>query len=253
MLNREELEKSLDGMIPTFFYSETDSTNKRAREYAELHKVDGAVLFVASRQSAGRGRLGRSFVSDDGGIYMSVLMPGNGESPTEITARAAVAAAKAIEKFCGLKIGIKWVNDLYINEKKLAGILTEGVFDEKGKLSYFIVGMGINVYKNANLTANIPIATTLEDALNLRVNINQLARELALAIEGIFRLTSPLEEYRKRCILIGRPVSVIGYDDSYEALCVGVDDDYSLIVRRSTDGELVRVFTGEVSVRLDVS
>ena len=249
-MNENEIKRELRGKIELFYYTETDSTNKRAGEYARTAEKIKPTLFIARRQSAGRGRLGRAFLSDDGGIYMSLLMPSSNLNVMEITPKAAALAADVLDRSIGLEVGIKWVNDLYINGKKLAGILTEGAFDENGNLRYFIVGMGINVYKNASLTANCPIATTIEDALGKRVDINALAAELAMRIMEDLENSDCLQGYRDRCIVIGKRVTVLGYNESYPAMCLGVDDDYSLIVRRESDGEIIKISTGEVSIRL---
>ncbi|MBQ8879217.1 MAG: biotin--[Clostridia bacterium] len=250
MLLSEKIAEDLPSDMKIVFYDKTDSTNTRAKEYARGKEKIEPTLFIAASQSDGRGRLGRSFSSDEGGIYMSLLMPPLPIDPMEITCRGAVAVCLCLERLYGLGVGIKWVNDIYVNGKKLAGILTEGTFDENGNLSYFVVGMGINVYKNTDLTTNLPIATTIEDVLSKRVDINELAATLAVSIADISSLESPVSEYRKRCITVGKRVTVIGYNDSYPARCIGVEDDYSLTVRRESDGELIRVFTGEVSVRL---
>ena len=248
-LLRDEIAKTLPDSIELIYYGKTDSTNKRAKEYAAGKETIAPTLFIAASQSDGRGRLGRSFLSDEGGIYMSLLMPAEDVMPTEITCRVAVAASVYLEKKYGLKVLIKWVNDLYVNDKKLAGILTEGVFDENGKLRYYIVGMGINVYKNSDLTTNLPIATTIEDALGKKVDINELASGLAVETACASRYENPISEYRRRCLTVGRKVTVCGYGESYGARCIGVEDDYSLSVERESDGERLRIFTGEVSVR----
>ena len=231
--------------LPLVFFSECESTNDEARKYARLTEGEG--VFVAARQSAGRGRRGRSFLSPEGGIYLSILRRGAGElSPAKITAVAAVRAASVIERYLGLSVDIKWVNDLYYNGKKLAGILTEGEFDENGKLRYYVVGMGINVYKNDDFCREMPIATTLEDALGKSVDINELCASLIDAIlsdEG--GGGAALEEYRERCITLGQRVLVKSLAEEYEAEAVRVLEDYSLEVRLP-DGETRRVFSGEV-------
>ena len=239
-----------------FRYEVCDSTNTRAREYARLAMENDALsdaVFIAEKQTAGRGRRGRSFLSPEGGIYASFLFFGGAEALdiSSLTARAAVVAAGAIESFCKVKIDIKWVNDLYINGKKVAGILTEGEFDENGKLRYFIVGMGINVYKIDDFERILPIATTLEDEICERPNKEKILAELIrgmreeLLCQGSAEM---LSEYRKRCNLIGRRVTVMRGEEMYEALVLSVKDDYALEVRFDS-GKIVSLNSGEVSCK----
>ncbi|MBQ2876159.1 MAG: biotin--[Clostridia bacterium] len=228
-------------------YEECDSTNTRAREYAR--EVGREAVFLADRQSAGRGRRGRSFLSERGGIYISFLYLPSGEELdiAGITAKAAVLAARAIEAATGIAADIKWVNDLYLNGKKVAGILTEGEFDEEGKLRYYVVGMGINVYKIHSFEEKMPIATTLSDYANCEINFDNLCGELIAAMRGESPSDSELlSEYRRRCNLIGKTVSVHRGDEEYEAVVLGVNEDYSLSVETA---EGVRSLnSGEVSL-----
>jgi len=227
-------------------YEACDSTNERAREYAK--EFSSEAVFLADRQTAGRGRRGRSFLSEAGGIYISFLyFPRGGEVDISgITAKSAVILARAIEKVTGVRCDIKWVNDLYIKGKKIAGILTEGEFDENGKLAYYVVGMGINVYKNLDFCRKMPIATTLEDAVGCTVDINGLCSALIGAVlsDGCDGREA-LEEYRSRCITVGQRVLVKSEAEEYEAEALSVLDDYSLQIRLMT-GEIRRVFSGEV-------
>ena len=190
-------------------------------------------------------------MSREGGIYLSLLMPGaDGGDVTEITAAAAVKAARALKSVLGLEVGIKWVNDLYVNGKKLAGILTEGVFGEDGKLAYYILGMGINVYKIEDFASVLPIATSIEDVLGERVDINILAAAIIDALVGEIDKEESLSEYRRRSVVTGKELVVVGAEVSYPAVAEEILDDYSLLVRRLDNDERVRVFTGEVSVKL---
>ena len=251
VLEGEKIEATLEGRVRTFFYDVTDSTNTRAKEYARTTVLTEPCAFIAREQTAGRGRLGRSFLSRCGGIYLSLLIPADGDvTPTDITAMAAVKAAGAIRDTVGLEVGIKWVNDLYVDGKKLAGILTEGVFGDNGKLAYYIVGMGINVYKIGDFSEILPIATSIEDVLGERVNINKLAAALTLALASNIDREECLTEYRRRSVVTGRRLTVVGAGGSYTARAVEILDDYSLLVEREADGARVRVFTGEVSVKL---
>lgn len=131
-------------------YLETGSTNDAARQLAEQGAAEGTVV-VAEEQALGRGRLGRSWLSERGaGIYVSILLrpvvkPGDA---TVLTLVAAVAASEAIEQACGLTADIKWPNDLLLSGRKCCGILSEMQADKDG-IRYVIVGIGINVNHSA--------------------------------------------------------------------------------------------------------
>ena len=254
MLNKEKIADELRkiGVRPPkiIYYDLTDSTNTRAKEYARASAGEGeTVVFIADGQTGGRGRLGRSFVSRRGaGIYISILTypEERGADATAATARAAVCLARAIESACECKIGIKWVNDLYLGGRKLAGILTEGEMDSEGKIAYQVVGMGINVYKNALSDEISAIATSLEGE-----EIPPPDRsELAARIIGEF-LTHGGDchaEYKARSVILGKTVTVIKPNESYTARVLDINPDYSLSVER--EGKTERLFTGEISLKI---
>ena len=136
--------------IPVFCSDSTESTNLDAKKYAEEHPETPCALFIADSQTAGRGRLGRSFLSQGGvGLYFSLLLRGVGEAmdALSLTTYSAVALCRALRRVSDIEPKIKWVNDIYVGEKKLAGILTEGRLctEESGKLDYAIIGIGVNV------------------------------------------------------------------------------------------------------------
>ncbi len=254
MLSEKRIIEELKRLgVPTpkiICYGLTDSTNTRAKEYARANR-DGreTVVFIADGQTAGRGRLGRGFVSERGaGIYMSILTypEKSGADATAETARAAVALALATEDLCDCKIDIKWVNDLYIGDKKLAGILAEGEMDERGNLAYQVVGMGINVYKNAISDEISAIATSLEGEGIMPPDRSALAariiKELLTGGGDFYR------EYKARSLVIGRDVTVIKPAGSYEARVLDLNPDFSLKIQ--TESGIERLFTGEVSLKI---
>ncbi|MEG2274318.1 MAG: biotin--[acetyl-CoA-carboxylase] ligase, partial [Clostridia bacterium] len=129
-----------------YFFDEVDSTNNFALTLAQNGVAEGA-LVVATQQSNGKGRVGKSFVSPKGGIYMSVVLRPNCPlaEATLLTPMAAVAVAKAIRKLCNVDAKIKWVNDIYLDGKKICGILTQAVTDfENEHVAAVVVGIGIN-------------------------------------------------------------------------------------------------------------
>ena len=236
---------------------EIASTNTALREAAQAGAPHGTVLIAAS-QSAGRGRRGRTFFSPDGtGLYISVLL-----RPTiaagravRITTAAAVAAADAIALVTGKEVGIKWVNDLFLNGKKVAGILTEGGTDESGALAYAVLGIGINILPPPGgfpeEIADIAGALLREAEADIR------ARLAASFLTEFFRLYGEIAddrpaymgEYRRRCFVIERRIEVIRGDARYGATALSVDDDAGLAVRKD-DGTEEILSSGEISIKI---
>lgn len=236
---------------PIVLYDLTDSTNKRALIYAAEQKPDEPMLFVAGRQSAGRGRLGRSFISPDGGIYMTILTKAApGADNTALTTYAVVAVCKALEEMTPLSPMIKWVNDVYIDGLKLAGILAQGAVDPAtGEITHIAVGIGLNVF------GDVPdelcgIATSLEREGYPIDRATLIARITEIYLSEIGSAGSPeaVEEYRRRSMLIGCEVNVISPSRTYCAKVVGIGDRCELIVAKE-DGAIEYISSGDVSVR----
>ena len=249
-----ELEKRGVSAPDICVFYETDSTNREARAYHDLHK-EGEAVFIADGQTAGRGRRGRSFCSPHGtGIYMSLLLHPKGELRdfTSVTTYTAVAVCRAIERVCGLRADIKWVNDVYYKGKKLGGILTEGALsDDMQTASYVIVGIGLNLAKRDFPPEIADIATSIEDITGQRPDRTHLIAEIILELlSGLDKLSSAeiIEEYRQRSYLIGREITVYKLTASYTARVIGVGEDASLVIRLA-DGRVEKLITGEVSVR----
>ena len=235
-----------------------DSTNNYAKQAAQNGAENGLVV-IANQQTGGRGRCGRTFLSPpDRGLYLTALLRPD-IAPADalpITALAAVAACRAVEKVCPLQSGIKWTNDLVLGNRKLAGILTEmGVEGESGALQYIVIGIGINVNQTAE---DFPpelaeVGTSLHIALGKPVSRTALAAALIGELDGMYDrlggdLTAELAEYRRRCVTLGRRVRILGSGMERTAEALDVDEAFGLIVRRE-DGTLETVRSGEVSVR----
>ena len=254
MLNKERIIEELKkiGVQPPkiIYYDLTDSTNTRAKEYAKENPENKEpVVFIANAQSAGRGRRGRSFVSNAGaGIYVSILTypDEQAEDSTAVTAKAAVALAKSVESLSKCETKIKWVNDLYLGGKKLAGILVEGETKENGKIAYQVVGMGINVYKNAISDEISEIATSIEGELNRVPDRCALAAEIVKNF--LFADSHYYEEYIARSFVIGKEVTVIKLTESYSAKVIDINTDFSLTIKHS--GKTERLFSGEISLKI---
>lgn len=231
-----------------------DSTNTRAKLLAEQGAGHGFLVGAAS-QTGGRGRMGRQFFSPkDSGIYISfVLRP---ELPVVravmITPMAAVAVARAIEALADVDVKIKWVNDLYINGRKVCGILSEASMDfERGRLEYAVLGIGVNVGEIDFPPELQDIATSIFNETGISVSGNQLIAEIANQLELLYEgleTASFMDEYRSRSNVIGCQVTVLRGSERFEAEVLDIDDQGRLVVQ--TDQGIEYVGSGEISIRV---
>lgn len=233
-------------------YEVLDSTNTTAREMALSGAAEGTVI-TAGSQRQGRGRFGRNFFSPDGsGIYMSIVLRPTVD-PLYITTAAAVAVAEAIQAVTPKTVGIKWVNDVYCDGKKVCGILTEGGFTD-GKLEYAVLGIGVNVAPPAKgfpaefaSRASAVFDTAVPSAVcrTLREDIlNRFSAYYADLAEKPF-----LEEYRRLSVLTGKTVGLSTPDGviTQHVTVQGIDDEFALLVI-GEDGCPKRLTSGEVSI-----
>ena len=232
-----------------------DSTNTYLKQLADSGAPEGTAV-VATMQTGGRGRLGRSFHSPTGGLYLSYLLRPDylPEELMHLTCAAAVAACDAVEAVCQLRPGIKWTNDLVIGKRKLGGILTELGFSGD-RLSYAIIGIGINCTQGSqDFPAEIAdIATSLAIETNNSNCRDSLESALVAAFDKLARnlLTNKeiyLSQYRASCVTMGKEILVVRGDDRYYATALDIDDAGGLIIRTS-DNTLHTVTSGEVSIR----
>ena len=235
--------------------NETDSTNNLAKKLAADGAEHGTAV-IADTQSSGRGRLGRSFVSPPGcGLYMSVIIrPDFGISCAPlITPCAACAAADAVEKLCGQAVGIKWVNDLYMNGRKICGILTESaVSADLGSLEYAVIGIGINVRSVRGIfdSTLARTATSVEDETGVQIDRSRLCAEILSSLENcITELPNRgfLDAYRRREILTGHEISANTGSENITGTAVGIDDNANLAVRLA-DGRELTLVSGEANL-----
>lgn len=241
------------GICTVEVISEADSTNRMAKEAALAGAKEGTLL-VARKQQLGKGRLGRSFFSPEGGIYMSVVLRPRiaAEKATFITTCAAVAVARAIEKETGLSAGIKWVNDIFVHGKKVCGILTEaGINFETGIPEYAVLGIGINVEKQSVPEELKGIVGCLEEETGTQINKSRLTAAVWNEFFSLYDELSTaayMEEYKNRSVLLGKTVTVISTEGDYEAKVCDIDKDGHLVIER--EGKKGILSSGEVSVRM---
>lgn len=238
--------------MPIYVYKSVTSTNDVAKEAAEAGRQDA--VFIANEQTSGRGRMGRKFISEaNRGVYMSFLLhPGcPAEDSALLTTAAAVAVCRAAESVADVICGIKWVNDVCIKEKKLAGILCEGAFGfESGQLNYAIVGIGTNIKAGAFPAEIADRATSLETEAGVIISRSRYAAALIEAVVSVFSDFSSgsfMDEYRARSFVTGRRIRVNCGTESYEATAEYITDRGALVASLP-GGERRTLSSGEVSI-----
>lgn len=222
------------------------STNALVKALAAQGLPEGTAL-LAETQSAGRGRLGRSFYSPAGsGLYLSVLLrPGKlANELLDLTARVAVCVQRAISDTCGFDAGIKWVNDLCLHGKKLGGILTELTGGERPAV---IIGIGINCDQTKFPSELTDIASSVYAETGVSVDREALAAAILRRLSTLYE-TDWLPAYRQHCVTLGKPVKVLFPQGEKEAFAVDVTDTAALLVEYP-DGTREEISSGEVSVR----
>lgn len=236
---------------------ESDGVSALTKEGLCFHKR----LLAAAEQTAGRGRMGRKFYSPSkSGIYFSfAYVPSAGvKDPYLYTITSVVGVCRAIRKIFGIQCSIKWVNDIYIEQKKICGILTEGITNPKtGRLECAVVGIGINILADENLPDE------LKDKAGGILGGNKaspasrtklLAACMCEILKSLDSNENIMEEYKSLSMLTGRSVRVsptIGDESrAYTATVLGISDSAALIVQKE-DGSKQELSTGEVSLKLN--
>lgn len=228
------------------------STNDRARALALSGEAEG-LLVLAEKQTAGRGRQGRPFFSPEGtGLYMSLLLrPETLLTPEKITAAAAVATACAVEEVSGRPAGIKWVNDIYMQGRKVAGILTEGGVDDAGRV-WVVLGIGVNLLPPEDgFPAELEAIAGAVFTQGEDVRRKELAEKIVEKFFWIYDEPDAsvcLKAYRERSVLQGKRVYITIDNKEAETSVLGIGEDFSLLVR-TAEGETRSLRSGEVRVR----
>ena len=242
--------------LPLVHYSAIDSTNLQARRLAETGAPHGACL-VAEHQSAGRGRLDRRWTAPDGAcLLFSLLLRPEALPLAEVfslTNLAALAVCQALEELCALAPAIKWPNDVYLDGRKLAGILTEFTARAE-RLDYVVVGVGLNVNLDPARLAELPApANSLfaasgrnwDRALVLAAILTKADALYAQLLAGGREVLG--QEYNRRSWLTGRRVTVRDGERVLEGLALGVAADGALLLEQSP-GQVTTVRHGDVSL-----
>lgn len=243
-------------LIKDIHYSiSIDSTNNRARILAEEGAPEG-ILVISEEQTAGRGRMGRSWISPPGtGIWMSVLLRPTISSSRAalITPLVAVALNRSIREVTGLPSGIKWPNDILIKGGKAAGILTE-IYLEQESIQYIIVGIGINVNTDyfpkeireeatsLSLSSGHPISRL---KILIAVLLELERQYLDFTVKGNF--DTILSDYRRMSVTIGERVNIVGRKGMGKAVALDIAENGGLLIEND-DGTIEEIISGEVQL-----
>ncbi|MBT9150119.1 MAG: Bifunctional ligase/repressor BirA [candidate division WS2 bacterium] len=236
------------------YYEKINSTQRVAGELAAAGADEGTIV-IAETQAAGRGRIGRSWASPPGGVYLSVILRPD-LKPTEavkFTLVAGISAVRAIAKLTDLEPKLKWPNDIIVAGKKVGGILTE-MNAEMDRINYIIIGIGINVNtRRAHFPEEIAgIATSLRAECGKEVSRVKLAQEILVQLESLYEDfgLSGFEPIRERwkafSNTIGARVSISSGGKEVKGEAIDIDGDGALILRKA-NGALERVIAGDVS------
>lgn len=253
-MTKEGIAEHLDRDIPLYIFDTIDSTNTYAKMLAAECAEHGTTV-IALQQTGGRGRLGRSFHAPPGtGIYMSIVLKTESDFSKALmaTTAASVAVCRAVSTVCSAEAQIKWVNDIYLDGKKVCGILTEAI-TENGLPKALVVGIGINCSTRGFPEELLDIAGAIDGNYDPQQLTAQVINELlALAVN-----MDPREfigEYKDRSMVIGKTVKVYkgGYSPDAHALparVLDIDNSGGLKVIYSS-GLRETLSSGEISIRL---
>ena len=251
VLDEEYIKSHLTNQRNVQVLDSVDSTNNYLKKMKKNEKMEEMVV-IADAQTAGRGRLGRSFMSNQAsGIYMSILLKPTFslEYAKKLTCLAAAATSLAIDQMAGTKTTIKWVNDIYLNSKKICGILTEGSTSiEQGSLEYVIIGIGINMYHQEFSEDIRRIATTIEDETNQIISRNELIIAIINQIDAYLKNIDDhtyMHEYIKKSFVIGKKVELYQNNQVYVAKVLNITEEGELQVLINNDVKTIS--SGEIT------
>lgn len=251
LLDAKKIKELINLDLDVFTFDCVSSTNLLAKEHGS--NSAGEALFIADSQTSGRGRMGRSFFSpESSGIYMSLLLRPNinFEDYTLITTAAAVSVARAIDCFLETPTKIKWVNDVFLNDKKVCGILTEGVFEKDN--TFAVLGIGINLYEPKN---GFPedISQIAGGIFTEKCSDDTKTELIAKVINNFYKFYSDLpqkaflEDYRGKDMLCGKTISYLKNGTLFSGKAQGITENLELKVIDSF-GNTLHLSSGEVTI-----
>ena len=258
ILSRQSISKYLTNKNFQIEVFETiDSTNDYLKKKAESGEKEGYIV-ISQEQTKGKGRMGKNFYSPSNkGIYMSILLKPNihASKALYITTAAAVSVSKAIDILSHNESSIKWVNDIFVDDKKVCGILTEGSFDlEGGGMNYAILGIGLNLISpESGYPKELEnIAGNIFDKNNLPFDyINKIIGEIINNFFYYYKNLEDkefLEEYKKKSFILNKEILILQNDKTEKAIALDIDEEFRLKVKKENN-DIVYLSSGDVSIR----
>jgi BirA family biotin operon repressor/biotin-[acetyl-CoA-carboxylase] ligase len=260
MSNRNDIQTQITSRLRTrfigremYYYPQVATTMETARDLVKKGAGEGTVV-IAGTQTAGKGRIGRTWLSPEGGLAMSIILKPPLKSLPHLVMIASVAAVRAIKRVAGLKSRIKWPNDVIISDKKVCGILIENEV-AGGRVNYADIGIGINVNLNPRDFPEIAdIATSLSHEAGREILRAELAAELLNEMEKLYLQAqngAPVHrEWLRNMETPGKRIKVDTGTTVEQGYAETVTENGNLMLRRD-DGSLVEIVAGDVTVIKD--
>ena len=244
---KQDLNTRIIGKNILWFASVT-STNEVARQAAQNNAAEGTTI-IANEQTAGRGRLNRTWTSPKGTIAISIILRPDASRINQLIMMSSLGVTRAISKVTGLKPQIKWPNDVQINGKKVCGILIENGWHGK-ILSYAVIGIGINVnFDPLDYPDIAATATSLSKETGCVVSLPDVVRNVLTEFDTVYTSDSGIfEEWRNNLVTLGQQVRATSGNTIYEGTAEDVDRNGSLILK-TKDNTLVKISMGDVTLR----
>jgi BirA family biotin operon repressor/biotin-[acetyl-CoA-carboxylase] ligase len=257
MLNGQDIKTSLQSRLNTkfvgrqlYYYRRLATTMKTARELVKKGADEGTVV-IAGTQTAGRGRIGRTWLSPEGSLAMSVILKPSLDKLSQLVMIASLAVVRAIKNVAGLETQIKWPNDVLVKGKKVCGILIENEV-KGGKVNFAIIGIGINInFEPLAFPEIAEIATSLSHELGTELSKIELTSALLSELEQLYleaQAGAPIyREWQKNMETLGRRIQVNTGKTVEQGKAETVTESGNLILRR-TDGSIAEIAAGDITV-----
>ncbi|UCD08824.1 MAG: biotin--[acetyl-CoA-carboxylase] ligase [Dehalococcoidales bacterium] len=254
VLTVESITDGLDTRIigqRVLYYPSVTSTNEIAKKDAK-RGIDEGTVVIADEQTAGRGRLKRTWLTPEGNIALSVVLYPEIRTMPSLIMMASLAVSRSIETVTGVQTQIKWPNDVLIDGRKVCGILIESDVRNE-KVNYAIIGIGMNLNIEIDVLSGVQFpATSLYFETGKEVSRLQIIRELLKALDNLYNTDIPgglvFSQWRDRLVTLGKKVKVTSGEKVFEGIAESVETDGSLLIR-NCDGRLNKVVAGDVTLR----
>ena len=236
-----------------FALKTVNSTNSYAKNLALEHANQHETLVIADTQTAGRGRLGREFFSPpESGIYMSIILKSENIAlpPSHLTVAAGVAVCRVLKDICPSTPSIKWVNDIFLEGKKVCGILAEGILDPDTKLQKdVVVGIGLNVFTKSEVFPG-KLNQIAGSIFPQGITRNEITAKILMQFRSLYQsasVSSLIDEYKRYSLVLGKHIDFSADGKSFKGIAKDINNDGNLVVLLD-NGKEMTLNSGEVSL-----